>query len=139
MPYSDKKKQAAYQRAYHRRVRSGLPTTGVLAIGEPSGDGDEWRAESLKDLLRIETETLNDLRAATEMDVAVRSRAIAQNVGVALRIVELLDVEAGIDKVDAALKARKGKSKTHGGGAEWQVVDVEQPSPSAPKDDADSN
>jgi hypothetical protein len=117
MPFKSKQKRADYMREYHRRMRSGQQGAGVVAFGSPSED-KEWRAESLKDLLRIETETLNELRA-TEMDVAVKSRAVAQNVSVALRIVELMDIEAGIEKVDEAIKAKKGKAPARA--AEWQA------------------
>lgn len=89
------------------RVRvARLGSTATTDNPARRSSGVKWRIETAKDLLNIIQVQLSEL-LESDVETAIKSRAVAQLCGVAKGIIELTDIEQDIDAVEQAVKEKQ--------------------------------
>jgi hypothetical protein len=91
MPYADKEKQKEYQRNYQRMKRAGEREV-KRQKKKPLTIEEIATAAGIRDLL---AETIREVKAA-KLDTVVRARCIGYLAGVALKAIEVSDLETRI-------------------------------------------
>ena len=102
MPFRDPEKRRAYQREYARRRRSGGegPPPGQVVLPPP------FRLKTARHVLALMEEQINAVRADPALSSVERARCIGQLANTALRAVQVGDLEARLEALEAALDRR---------------------------------
>jgi len=101
LPYKDPEKRREYQREYQRRRRAG-----EVKPSRKTSNPDPVQIEKARDILSLLEEVINEVRD-TDTDVVVKARCIGYLAGIALRAVEISDLEGRIEALETTLKLRK--------------------------------
>ena len=93
-------------------MRAAVRVGSTDTTDNPSKRGPvaKWRIENAKDLLNVIQTQLSEL-LESEVEVAIKSRAVAQLCGVAKGIIELTEISQDIDEVEQAMKEKKPAKK----------------------------
>jgi len=100
MTFKDPEVSKAYHREYKRNARSKGAPSSVTRITPI-----EWRAACAEDLRIILEAQLSDLMN-TDMDAAVKSRAVAALLSIGVRLIESASLEARIVELEGMVKPR---------------------------------
>ena len=102
MPYKDRKKANHYQREYRRTRRSGdcCTTPGTTPIPLP------FRLKTASDVLRLIEEQVQAVRMEKDADTLDKARCIGYLGGVALKAIEVGNLVARVESLEAVLKLR---------------------------------
>lgn len=103
MPFADPEQRRAYQREYARRRRHGGegPPPGQVALPAP------FRLNTARQVLALIEEQVNAVRADPALSSVERARCIGALANTALRAVQVGDLEARLESLEAVLSARK--------------------------------
>ena len=103
MPYSDPEKAKNYQRGYRRLRRAGdTCTTPVRPVIPP-----DLRLKTADDVLELLRSQLQAVLVATDCTTLERARTIGYLATITLKAIEVGDVAARVEAVEAILKQRK--------------------------------
>jgi hypothetical protein len=103
MTFKDPEVSKAYHREYKRNARSqGAPSSVTRTTPV------EWRAACAEDLRIILESQLSELMNS-DIDVAVKSRAVAALLSIGVRLIESASLEARIEELEGAINPIKPK------------------------------
>lgn len=100
MTFKDPEVSKAYHRDYKRNKRSGSAPSSATRTTPI-----EWRAACAEDLRVILESQLSELMNS-EIDVAVKSRAVAALLSIGVRLIESASLEARIVELEGMVKPR---------------------------------
>lgn len=104
MPYRDKEKQRAYNREWMRMRRAGESgTPGGTPLPLP------FRLKAAEDVLRLIEEQVNAVREDKEAGTLEKARVIGYLASIALKAVEVANLEARIEVLEQALERQRGE------------------------------
>jgi hypothetical protein len=95
MPYKDARKQRAYQREYQRKQRS----KGLVTSEKPTLD---FGLKSANDLIIVLEYIINEI-LPSDLDLGVKGRVIAQLLSVGCKLVETVEIEERLAKLEKAM------------------------------------
>ncbi len=103
MPYSDPAKARQYQKKYRQQQRAGgKGCTARTSVDIPPAA----RVRTAADVLRLLEEAVNDVRADADAKALEKARCIAYVSGVVLRAIEVGDLAARVEALEALQKQR---------------------------------
>jgi hypothetical protein len=103
MPYKDPGKMRDYQREYQRMRRSG----DNLTPGKTLIDMMPFKMRTAQDILSLLGEQVAAVRSDKQAGTLERARCIGYLAGIALKAVEVSDLEGRLSALEQILKGRK--------------------------------
>jgi hypothetical protein len=102
VPYADLERQRSYNRDWMRLRRAGeCGTPGGTILPLP------FRLQTAADVLDLLGEEIGAVRADPEAGTLEKARVVGYLTSIALRAVEVADVSARVEALEAVLKHRK--------------------------------
>lgn len=110
MPYKDPEHRRAYQREYKRYRRSGDGISPSQTLIEMM----PFKMRTAQDILNLLGEQVAAVRSEPEAGTLERARCIGYLAGVALKAVEVSNLEGRLESLEAILKGRASSEKRIG-------------------------